>query len=97
VDNSERDTSGQFKDGHPPLPGCGRKAGVPNKLNQKVKEAIEQALEELGGVEYLKGVAKSDPAVFCSLVGKLIPKDISVEVGQKLGDLLDDIIKGKQR
>lgn len=87
------DNPGWFKPGHEATPGAGRPAGVPNKLNIKIKEAIERALDELGGVEYLKSVAKSDPAVFCSLVARLIPKDISVEVGERLSDLLDNIVK----
>lgn len=40
---------------------------------------IAQALDQVGGVDYLADVAKSHPAAFCSLVGKVMP--VQVEGG----------------
>lgn len=57
--------------------GGGRKKGVPNKLTASVKAAIEQAFREVGGAEYLKGVAKDDPRTFCTLLGKVLPTQVT--------------------
>jgi hypothetical protein len=34
---------------------------------------LRTAFTEAGGVEYLMGVAKSEPRVFCALLAKLLP------------------------
>lgn len=67
-----------------PRPGAGRKKGVPNKFTADVKEAIIEAFENAGGVKYLTGVAMSDPRVFCALLGKVIPTQITGENGGPL-------------
>jgi hypothetical protein len=59
-------------------PGSGRKSGVPNKVTGELRAMVLQALSESGGVEYLKRVAKENPAPFLALVGKCLPKDITV-------------------
>lgn len=61
-------------------PGPGRKPGIPNKLTRDVKAAIEQAFENVGGVEYLQKQAKENPQAFLTLLGKLIPKDVKLEL-----------------
>src|SRR5215813_4027620 len=53
--------------------GSGRKKGVPNKITADVKQAILEAFSALGGVEYLKRVAITDPKSFCALLGKIVP------------------------
>ena len=58
-------------------PGPGRPKGVPNKVTTAVKEMVVQALDELGGVEYLKKQAKENPTAFMTLVGKIIPTQIA--------------------
>ena len=58
------------------LPNAGRKQGSRNKVTQGLKEAIEAAFTELGGKDWLVKLAKSDPAVFCALLGKLLPKQL---------------------
>ncbi len=55
----------------------GRVAGVPNKLTVSVKEAVLAALAEAGGAKYLAGVARENPQVFCGLLGKLLPSEIT--------------------
>ena len=55
----------------------GRPLGAPNKLTVTVKEAIAQAFDEVGGVDYLKQVATDDPKTFCTLLGKLLPLQIA--------------------
>lgn len=58
-------------------PGSGRKKGSPNKLTADVKQAIYAAFDKVGGVQYLVDVAKTNPQVFCTLLGKLIPYQVS--------------------
>jgi len=62
------------KSGNP----AGRPPGTPNKLTQTVKEAIEQAFNDLNGAEYLKRIAITDPKAFCTLLGKVLPKDVQI-------------------
>jgi hypothetical protein len=45
--------------------GSGRKKGATNKITANVKQAIMEAFSALGGVEYLKRVAITDPKTFC--------------------------------
>ena len=51
----------------------GRQKGTPNKLTVGVKDALRTAFTEAGGVDYLVGVAKLEPRVFCALLAKLLP------------------------
>ena len=61
--------------------GGGRKKGVPNKITADIKTAIVEAFHEAGGVEYLKAVAKDNPQVFCTLIGKVLPLQVTGEGG----------------
>ena len=54
----------------------GRAKGTPNKATVKVKEAILNAFEEVGGEKYLVIVAKEDPRTFCTLLGKVMPAEM---------------------
>lgn len=56
----------------------GRLKGTPNKLTANLKAAIEGALDAVGGQRYLERVARKRPQVFCALLAKLIPKDLTV-------------------
>ena len=67
-------------------PGAGRKKGVPNKLTANVKAAIMAAFADAGGIEYLVKVAKTDPRTFCTLLGKLLPTQVT-------GDAADEPVK----
>lgn len=59
----------------------GRKAGTPNKLTKQVKQMILDALDNAGGVAYLERTADSHPAAFLSLVGKVLPLQVTGEDG----------------
>ncbi len=61
--------------------GPGRPKGSANKLTKDIKEAIVEAFHRAGGVEYLVQIAKTNPQVFCSLVGKVIPLQVTGEGG----------------
>lgn len=58
---------------------AGRKAGVPNKINADLKEMILGALQAAGGMDYLTEQALSNPTSFMALIGKVLPKDVSVD------------------
>jgi hypothetical protein len=58
-------------------PGSGRKKGGTNKITSDVKQAILEAFNALGGVEYLCAVAREDSKAFCALLGKLIPVKVA--------------------
>jgi hypothetical protein len=55
-------------------PGSGRKAGVPNKVTQSAKEAIQLAAESLGGPERLVAWAQEDPKNETVFWGTIYPK-----------------------
>lgn len=59
----------------------GRKKGVPNKQTKLIKDMITEALDQAGGVEYLVGVAKDNPTAFCTLIGKVLPMNLTSEDG----------------
>ena len=64
--------------------GPGRPAGIPNKVTQSVKEAIERAFDKLGGTDYLVHVGKTDPRTFCALLSKLLPTKLANADGSPL-------------
>ena len=57
----------------------GRQKGTPNKTTLEIKEAIIEAFERAGGVDYLVDLAKDNPSVFAGLLGKVLPRDVNVE------------------
>ncbi len=60
--------------------GKGRPKGASNKLTIELKSAILGALQEVGGQKYLVGVAEEHPAVFCALIGKLVPAEVKAQL-----------------
>lgn len=64
--------------------GPGRPAGIPNKVTQSVKEAIERAFDELGGTSYLVHVGRKDPRTFCALLSRLLPTKLANADGSPL-------------
>lgn len=61
--------------------GKGRPKGSPNKLSADVKEMILTALSGAGGAAYLQRQADENPAAFMSLVGKVLPLQVTGEGG----------------
>lgn len=55
----------------------GRTKGVPNKINGDLKAMILGALDEAGGVAYLKKQSDESPAAFLALVGKVLPMTVA--------------------
>lgn len=63
--------------------GAGRPKGSLDKGNATIRQMIVQALDESGGVEYLKTTAASHPAAFLSLIGKVMPIEIANPPGEE--------------
>lgn len=59
----------------------GRQKGSLNKVTAQLKDTILQALDEAGGVDYLKQTAIDHPAAFLTLVGKVLPLQVTGEGG----------------
>ena len=66
-------------------PGPGRPKGMPNKTTALLKDAILQAAHKAGGdggmVQYLTDQAEKNPGPFMSLLGKVLPMQITGEDG----------------
>jgi len=55
----------------------GRQKGTPNKLTSDVRAMILEALDKAGGVSYLVKKAEDNPAAFLTLLGKVLPMQVS--------------------
>lgn len=62
----------------------GRKKGTPNKLSGDVRAMVLAALDEAGGTKYLLEQAASNPSAFMTLVGKVLPKEVTGANGKDL-------------
>jgi hypothetical protein len=52
--------------------------GTPNKSPNRVREAILQAFDEVGGAEWLRQLAADDPKTFSMLIGKVVPTEAKI-------------------
>ena len=63
----------------------GRKTGGgirgPSKFGSDVKSMILQALSNAGGADYLQEQSAKNPAAFMTLVGKVLPLQVTGEGG----------------
>ena len=68
------------------------------KFTKDIKEAVYRAFNDprVGAHEYLVGLSESHPAVFCGLIGKVIPAEINV-TGSVLIDLGHAMQAAEQR
>ena len=57
--------------------GGGSRKGIPNKATALLKDMILQALDESGGVSYLRKQAQETPAGFMTLLGKVLPTQVT--------------------
>ena len=64
--------------------GPGRPAGRLNKVNADIKAMIVEALSGVGGVDYLKAQAAENPTAFLGLVGKVLPKEVHIDLNARL-------------
>lgn len=76
----------------------GRQKGSPNKLTAQLKDMILTALEEShpdGGIGYLKQTAIDHPAAFITLVGKVLPLQVSGDPENPLFPKVINVISGR--
>lgn len=64
--------------------GPGRPKGVQNKTTIALKEAILEALNAAGGVDYLVTQSRDNPTAFMTLLGKVLPMQVTGEGGSAL-------------
>src|SRR3954452_8994128 len=57
-------------------PGGSRK-GVPNKISADVRAMVLAALDRAGGENYLLEQATANPRAFLSLVGRILPTQVT--------------------
>ena len=58
----------------------GRPRGAADAMSLEVKEMVRQALDEEGGVEYLRQVARDHPQAFLSLLARLISTELKASI-----------------
>lgn len=59
----------------------GRQKGTPNRMTADIKQMIVEALDKAGGVTYLVKQAENNPKAFLSLVGRVLPLQVTGEDG----------------
>jgi hypothetical protein len=62
----------------------GRQAGTPNKVTADVRAMILAALDRAGGEDYLLEQSRENPRAFLSLVGRVIPTQLTGAGGKDL-------------
>lgn len=85
--NKQLETAGRKL---PPAAGRGRKKGELNKNTKAVKDMITAALDKAGGIDYLVKQASENPKAFLSLVGRVIPVQVTGEGGGALTVVVRD-------
>jgi hypothetical protein len=75
---------GSGMNGLVPNGGKGRPPGTKNKFSASIKDQMLKALDKLGGVDYLVRLGNEQPAVFGSLLGRVIPMEITGRDGGPL-------------
>jgi hypothetical protein len=63
-----------------PKKGPGRPKGSANKLTRDIREAISQAFDKVGGVDYLAAQARENPQAFMTLLGKIVPAEVKAQL-----------------
>ena len=73
----KRNANGQFERGSKALAGAGRPKGSKNRTTLQLKEAILNALDKVGGEQYLAKLAIENSSAFASLLGKILPHTLA--------------------
>lgn len=78
-------------------PRGGSRKGKPNKVTKALKDMILGALDDAGGQKYLLEQARTNPAAFMTLIGKVLPQDINAKVAQAVltPEQADRIVNGE--
>jgi hypothetical protein len=57
-----------------------RTKGAIGKLNKDMKEVIHLAFHRAGGIDYLVRQADENPKAFLSLLGRIVPNEVRLDV-----------------
>lgn len=77
--------------------GGGSRKGRPNKVTGDLRAMILGALEQVGGQDYLENHAVNNPTAFLALIGKCLPKDIKLEAGTTLEQLIREAYERRRK
>jgi hypothetical protein len=77
----KRALDGKFLPGYTPNPN-GRPKGTPNAITMTLKDAIQEAYLQLGGIAWLVRLGQEKPRVFASLLAKLLPTPAPEDSGE---------------
>jgi len=91
--NNQSKTKPKVGDG---TPGPGRPKGAQNKTTLALKDMILKALDDAGGVSYLSDQASKNPAAFLTLVGKVLPMQVTGEGGGPVAIEIRRVIQDPQ-
>jgi hypothetical protein len=61
----------------------GRQKGVRNHVTTSLRDAIIHAFDTVGGEAYLVRVARSNPTVFCTLLARILPLQLSAAAARE--------------
>lgn len=81
IDKPEVKKTGRIGSG---IAGPGRPKGIQNKATRQIKDMIIAALDQAGGAEYLARQAEENPGPFMTLIGKVLPMQLTGEGGDAL-------------
>lgn len=65
----------------------GRAKGTPNKITTQLRDMILGALDDVGGQQYLAQQAKLNPGPFMTLLGKVLPTQLTGPGGGPLATI----------
>ena len=66
----------------------GRSKGTPNKTTKELKDMILGALSDVGGQAYLARQAEENPGAFMGLIGRVLPKDVTLSADSAINIIL---------
>ena len=72
----------------------GRPKGSLNKNTAAVKDMVLHALDKAGGVNYLLRQAEENPTAFMTLVGKVMPTQVTGDADNPLRMVSEIVLRG---
>lgn len=67
-----------------------RPVGSKNTKANELKNTIIASLDRLGGIEYLVRQASENPSAYLALMGKVLPRDVTVEIERSAWEAIEE-------